>query len=153
MSAARPLTGRKVLAIALAAFGTVIAANLVMIFAATGTFPGLVVENSYVASQQWQAETDAQKALGWTVEIAHDADRLAIVPRGKDGTIVAGLEFRATVGRPSEDRDDIVVELRGTGEGYFAPLDLAPGLWRAELHTVQGPAYRISTVFAVPDPE
>jgi len=153
MTSATPLTGRKVLIIALAAFGTIISANLVLIFAATGTFPGLVVENSYVASQQWQAATDAQRALGWTVEIAHDAGRLIIVPRAKDGAIVAGLEFRATVGRPSEDRDDMVVELHESGDGYSAALDLAPGIWRAELHTVQGPAYRIATTFTVPDPD
>ena len=56
----RPLTGRKVLLIAVAAFAVILAANLAMLLAATGTFPGLVVKNSYVASQDWTARTDAQ---------------------------------------------------------------------------------------------
>ena len=58
----KPLTGRKVLLIAVAAFGVVIAANLAMLLAATGTFPGLVVKNSYVASQGFDAKTAAQRA-------------------------------------------------------------------------------------------
>ena len=47
-----------------AVFGVIIAANLAMLFAATGTFPGLVVKNSYAASQGWDRKTDAQRELG-----------------------------------------------------------------------------------------
>ena len=46
-----PFTGRHMLAVVFAFFAAIIAVNLVMAFLATGTFPGLVVKNSYVASQ------------------------------------------------------------------------------------------------------
>lgn len=57
-------------------FGVVIAVNLVMARDAISTFGGLVVENSYVASQhfnKWLAEADAEKALGWQATIERSA--------------------------------------------------------------------------------
>ena len=41
---ARELTGRHVLLITVAGFGTIIAVNLIMAFLAVGTFPGLEVK-------------------------------------------------------------------------------------------------------------
>ena len=46
----KELTGRKVLAITVGFFAVIIAVNLFMAFKAVGTFPGLEVKNSYVAS-------------------------------------------------------------------------------------------------------
>ena len=54
----KELTGRHVLIITLAAFGVIIAVNLVMAFLAVGSFPGLEVKNSYVASQDFDRERD-----------------------------------------------------------------------------------------------
>ena len=144
----RALTGKKVLAIALACFATVIAANLAMLIAATGTFPGLVVENSYVASQKWQAETDAQNALGWDVEVAFEDGLLAFVP-SRNGTIVRELDLVATIGRPTRASDDLMLVLAQNPDGYAAPVDLAPGMWRIEIETRSGPAYRTSTTISV----
>ena len=59
-----PFTGRHMLAVVFAFFGTIITVNLVMAFLATGTFPGLVVKNSYIASQHYNerlAETRAHE--------------------------------------------------------------------------------------------
>ena len=58
-----PLTGGHVLAIVALFFGTVIAVNGVMAWLATGSFPGMVVKNSYVASQQYNARIAAERAL------------------------------------------------------------------------------------------
>ncbi|MEM1164482.1 MAG: FixH family protein, partial [Pseudomonadota bacterium] len=63
------LKGGHVLMIAITAFGIIIAANMTMLFAATGSFPGLVVENSYIAGQGWNQRTQAQHDLGWTSEV------------------------------------------------------------------------------------
>ena len=48
---ARELTGGKVLAITVSAFAIIIGVNVLLAFKAVSTFPGLEVENSYVASQ------------------------------------------------------------------------------------------------------
>jgi len=134
MAEPKPLTGRKVLLIMVAGFGVVIAANMAMLFAATGTFPGLVVPNSYVASQDFDRKTAAQRALGWQARAEYGAGRLTVTMAGPDGAPLAGLGLVAVVGRPATDREDTRLELTerdGDPVGnYAAPLELAPGRWR-----------------------
>jgi len=129
----RPLTGRKVLLIAVAAFGVVIAANLAMLLAATGTFPGLVVKNSYVASQGWDRKTAAQRALGWQAAASYGDDTLRVTMTGRDGAPVRGLRVVAVIGRPASARDDVRLELTEAAQGYAVPLVLAPGMWRVAI--------------------
>ncbi|WP_338466276.1 FixH family protein [Novosphingobium sp. ZN18A2] len=65
-------TGRHITIILVAFFGVVIAVNVLMARFAVSTFGGLVVENSYVASQHfntWLAEADREKALGWKASL------------------------------------------------------------------------------------
>ena len=95
----RPLTGRKVLLIAVAAFAVILAANLAMLLAATGTFPGLVVKNSYVASQGWDRKTEAQRALGWRAAADYGDGTVRVAMTGRDGAPVRGLSVVAVVGR------------------------------------------------------
>ena len=78
---ARPLTGRRVALIALAAFAVMLTPNIILAVKAVETFSGLVVPNSYVASQNFDRDRTAQQALGWTVTldqadgVLHPADR------------------------------------------------------------------------------
>ena len=61
-----PLTGKRMTGIFVLFFGVVIAVNVVMACYASSTFGGIVVENSYVASQdfnRWLDEAAAEKAL------------------------------------------------------------------------------------------
>lgn len=139
---AKPLSGRKVLAILVGGFGVVIAANVAMLVAATGTFPGLVVKNSYVASQIWNAKTDAQRALGWKATVGHDGRDLKVVLTGPDGAPVTGLEIAAVVGRPASGRHDVTLPLTEDAEAYTAPIDLAPGLWRVAVTATDGDGAR-----------
>jgi nitrogen fixation protein FixH len=65
----RSFTGRHMAAILVAFFGLVIAVNLVNARYASSTFGGEVVENSYVASQdfnRWLDQAEAQDGLGWS---------------------------------------------------------------------------------------
>ena len=68
----RPLTGWHVLAMFLAFFGVIIAVNATMAWQAIKTFPGLEVANGYVASQSFDAEKAAQKALQWRLDPQYD---------------------------------------------------------------------------------
>ncbi|MEM0989077.1 MAG: FixH family protein [Pseudomonadota bacterium] len=145
----RPLTGRKVLAIALGAFGIIIAANMTMLYSALGSFPGLVVKNSYVASQKWNDRLAAQQALGWQAEIAHQDDMLTIALTDRDGNAVTDPDLEVTVGRPTTDVQDRLLRLAADGQGYRTPLKLGPGQWLIEARTTDGPAYRIQTVVLV----
>ncbi len=132
-SPVHPITGRKVLLTMVAGFGIVIAANLTMLFAATGTFPGLVVGNSYVASQDWNRRVAAQRALGWRAAAEYAGGRLTVRIAGRDDAPVGGLAVSATVGRPATTREDITLDLAGEGGAYVAPLELGPGRWRIAL--------------------
>jgi len=151
----RPITGRTVLVIAVAAFSVVIGANLAMLFAATGSFPGLVVENSYVASQGWDARTAAQSALGWEARLVHDGRVLEARIADRTGAPVTGLAVRATIGRPANSGTDRVLTLTGAGGVYRAPVVLEPGQWRIELtaEAGSGPAYAIASELYVPRPD
>ena len=150
----KPLTGRKVLLIAVAAFGVIVAANLAMLFAATGTFPGLVVKNSYIASQGWDKKTDAQRALGWRAVTDYADGTLRVIMTGNTGDRVAGLSVVAVVGRPATTRNDVRLEFTEWLDGDSAPLDLAPGQWRVMITGTNsdGENYEAAAVFYVRDP-
>jgi nitrogen fixation protein FixH len=149
----RTLTGRHVLIIALAAFGTVIAANLTMLFAATGSFPGLIVGNSYVASQDWDERAQAQAALGWHADARWADGRLVVALSDAAGAPVRNVALEALVGRPTLVAEDRTVGLVPGRDGHAAALDLSPGLWRVEIRTVDGPAYTLVRRIRVPGSE
>jgi nitrogen fixation protein FixH len=150
----KPLTGRKVLLIAVAAFGVILAANLAMLFAATSTFPGLVVKNSYVASQGWNRKTEAQRALGWKAAASYGGRTLLVAITGRDGAPVTGLSVVAVVGRPASAHEDVRLELVKVAEGYAAPLVLAPGMWRVTISgaDAEGGDFVAAAEFYVRDP-
>ncbi|TIV56739.1 MAG: cytochrome oxidase, partial [Mesorhizobium sp.] len=65
----REFTGKHMLVSILAFFAVVIGVNVTMATLALKSWTGLVVENTYVASQQFNEEAKkgrAQAALGWT---------------------------------------------------------------------------------------
>lgn len=125
----RELTGRKVFLITAAAFGVIIAVNVVMAVQAVRTFPGLEVKNSYVASQTFDAERKAQEALGWTLTESYGAGELRLAFRDADGLPVRVEGLSATVGRTTESANDITPEFRWENGYYVAEADLAPGKW------------------------
>ena len=88
------LTGRTVALIAAGAFLFMLIPNIVLTVIAIDTFSGLVVPNSYVASQTFDRDRAAQRALGWTVGIAHEGGviRLAIADAGGRTVRPAGAD-------------------------------------------------------------
>ncbi|MCZ0961622.1 FixH family protein [Paracoccus benzoatiresistens] len=133
---ARELTGRHVLIITLAAFGVIIAVNVVMAVLAVGSFPGLEVKNSYVASQQFDRERQAQQGLGWTARASHDGGELAIQILDRHGRHPILRDFSATIGRPTHKRADVTPDFHVAGGVYRAPLDLEPGNWNIHVQAV-----------------
>ena len=125
------LTGRKVLAITVGAFGVIIAVNLVMAFKAISTFPGLEVRNSYVASQTFDAERAAQQALGWTLAARYDRapGELALTFRDREGRPAAVGTLDVLVGRPTEAAEDRRPEFVLREGSFRAPVELARGKW------------------------
>ena len=127
----KPLTGRKVLAIAVSAFGVIIGVNLVLAWKAIGTFPGLEVKNSYVASQVFDTERAAQNALGWTLAAEYTGRELVLTFRDRAGLPAQVEKVSALVGRPTMAQADQQPEFRYEGGQFVAATDLAPGKWMA----------------------
>lgn len=133
MAGARPLTGRTVAVIAAGAFLFMLVPNILLAVFAVDTFSGLVVPNSYVASQTFDRDRAAQRALGWTVAVAHEGGIVRLTIDDAHGRPVRPPALTVTVGRPTTTRDDRVLVLEETPSGYVAAADLAPGGWRAEI--------------------
>ena len=72
------LTGKHVLVITVSAFAVIIAVNLLLAYKAVSTFPGLEVQNSYVASQVFDTDKAAQLALGWTLTPSYQANEVQL---------------------------------------------------------------------------
>lgn len=155
MTGGRPLTGRGVLAIAAGFFAIVLAPNLLLAWFAVSTFSGLVVDNSYVASQGFDRDRAAQEALGWTLQVEPDARngvlRLGFTDTADRSVYPAALEV--VVGRPTTTRNDIVLDLQRTPGGYVAAADLAPGKWIVMVSALadDGTVWRRRQPLVVPD--
>ncbi len=128
-----PFTGRKVLAAFVAAFGVIIGVNLLMAYYAIGTFPGMDVKNSYVASQNFDTERAAQQALGWTVSVTYEPGELVVEVVDKSGRPADVALLNAIVGRPTHVRDDQTPQFQQRGGKFRAPLTLGEGKWNLRL--------------------
>ena len=123
------LTGRKVFFITAGAFGVIIGVNITMAVLAVGTFPGLEVKNSYVASQSFDDDRAAQEALGWEVAANVHQGILTVAFTGRTGYPVEVKSLAATVGRPTRVKDDVTPEFAYDDGTFTAPVDLGPGRW------------------------
>jgi nitrogen fixation protein FixH len=128
----KPLTGRKVAAMFCGAFSIIIAVNLTLAYQAVATFPGLEVENSYVASQNFDADRAAQEALNWDVAAVVSAGELRLLIM-RDGAPVAPKIISAVLGRATNVAQDQTPNLRFDGSAFTAPVDLAAGNWNLRL--------------------
>jgi nitrogen fixation protein FixH len=127
------LTGKHVFAITATAFAVIIGVNLVLAFKAVSTFPGLEVDNSYVASQGFNARKAAQEALGWTMTPGFDAGRITLSFNDRDGVPVQVTDLEVLIGRTTEATDDIWPAFFPVGVGYAADVPLARGKWMVKV--------------------
>ncbi len=125
----RTFTGRHMAATMIGFFGIVIAVNFLMADYAVSTFSGTVVENSYVASQEfngWLAKARAQKALGWTAKASVDGTRhVQIVARDAAGPL-ASAKVTALALHPLGREPDRALTFVNTGGGRFVSTTPLP---------------------------
>lgn len=131
-------TGRHMAITIVGFFLVVIVVNMVMARLASSTFGGVVVENSYVASQhynRWLAEARAQDALGWDAKASRLPDgRLALALSGlPQGPVTATVIARHPLGRLPERR----LVLTGPGDARLISAEALPtGRWRLRIELV-----------------
>jgi nitrogen fixation protein FixH len=131
--AVREFTGKHMLAIMLAFFGVVFAVNFTMVYFARHSWTGLVVENSYVASQEFNEKTavmEADAALDVHPRLSVDQGILKLTLLTKAGEPVTASSVKVSLGRPSDDGEDFTVGLTEKAPGHFEVAhDLALGVW------------------------
>ncbi|WP_064686380.1 FixH family protein [Rhizobium bangladeshense] len=129
-------TGWHMLLAISAFFAVVIAINVTMAVYASSSWSGLVVENTYVASQQFNGKAAAMKAMAASgvegaLSLKGSAIRYEIHGKGGAPAIIddVTLNFR----RPVGDHEDFSLTLRKTGGGRFeADHEVADGDWIVE---------------------
>ena len=137
----RGFTGRHMLGVMLAMFGTIIAVNAVMATYAVTTFGGTVVDNSYVATARyngWLAAARAQHLRGWRIETALVADRrMRVVVRSPDGQVAGSVRAiaRHPLGRAP---DRTLAFVRAADGAYVATQPLPGGRWLLNLVVTSG---------------
>lgn len=135
-------TGRHMLLIMIAFFGVIIAVNLTMASFANSSWTGLIVKNSYVASQQFNEKAQAardQAALGWTGAISYGDGAFRYALADAAGAPVAMARSQVFFRRPVDDRHDSTVVLEPSAPGELAaPVDLKDGIWIVEVEAEAG---------------
>lgn len=139
MRSARTFTGWHATAILCAFFGTVVAVNFTMAAYARSTFGGIVVENSYVASQhfnRWLDEARQSQALGWKAVPARLSNgRLSVVLEGAPASVELSGMARHPLGR----MPDLPLTFAPQGNGRFETKELLPaGRWIVRLEGRSG---------------
>lgn len=140
-------TGRHMMIILVAFFAVVIAVNLTMARMAIGTFGGTVVDNSYVASQQynsWLAEARRERALGWQVAVTRDgSDHLLVGANDAAGRALPAPHITALVRHPLGRRPERMLAFVPASDGRLRSLaSLGGGRWQVVI-TVESKGRRL----------
>jgi nitrogen fixation protein FixH len=129
-------TGWHMLGVVFLFFGTIITVNLYMAYHAISTWSGLVVENTYVASQQFNGKVAQARALAATGihgSLAVKASMLHYEVLGPDGQPVEADRLVLNFKRPVGESQDFSVELTRQATGVFTALhEVLPGHWIVE---------------------
>lgn len=139
-------TGRHMLLVMIAFFGVIIGVNITLAVFSSTTWSGLVVPNSYVASQQFQVKRDAlaaQQALGWKPHFSYAPGAARFILSDAAGKPVDLGTVTIQVNRPIGTREDVNVQVAPGPDGaYMAEMNLGAGVWDALVSTpvtAQGP--------------
>ena len=132
-------TGWHMLGVMVLFFGTIITVNLIMAWNASHSWSGLVVQNTYVASQQFNgkvAEAKALAASGIEGSLTIEGGRIAYRVVDAKGAPLIADEVSAVFKRPVDEREDFTLALKPAGQGLFsAERDIARGQWIVDIAT------------------
>lgn len=132
----KQFTGRHMAAIMVAFFSVVVGVNVVMARSAISTFGGVVVDNSYVASQEfngWLRDADTQSRLGWRAHATAEDKRITVAlsgPRGNIPNATVSVEVEHPLGRLKSQHLVLTEQRPGI---YIAAHHLSPGRWRLRI--------------------
>ena len=140
----REFTGKHSAAIIVSGFAIIIAVNLFMATLAVRGFGGVIVENSYVAGQEfndWLDAAEEQEALGWSVEMTRSENGHLLIDTTSvpDGATVTA-EARRPLGQP-ESKSLSFIEATPGNHVSLEPLDTGRWIVRLKVASPEGEAW------------
>lgn len=152
----RPFTGWHMLTIVVLFFGTIFSVNFYMAYLAFDSWTGLVVKNSYVASQEFNerlSASRAQAALEWQTDLTYRGGTLYFYLNEKNGTPLLTDKVIIDLSRAIGTSEDRVLELVPEGLGYAVSHDIPRGAWNVIIRaTIPGfPGYEYRARLQVAD--
>ncbi|MEO9168052.1 MAG: FixH family protein [Aestuariivirga sp.] len=153
LTTTKPLTGWHMLMMCVAGFGVVFTVNIYMAVMAVRSWTGLVVEDSYVASQTFDADAASLKkaeALSVSHLLHYENGKLHLSLQGADGKAIATDSVQISIGRPVGEHEDQKLVAVKTADGQFeVATKLGVGAWSGQLsakladHTVWRQPFRL----------
>jgi nitrogen fixation protein FixH len=126
-------TGRHMLFLAVGFFGVIISVNVMMAVVSSTSWTGLVVQNSYVASQEFEEKRIAhekQTAAGWQASFSYAPGIAQLIVRDGAGNPVDLGPVTVLINRPVGGHDDEKLTLNRSADGSYAgAVALAEGVW------------------------
>jgi nitrogen fixation protein FixH len=133
----KPFTGRHMIIVMVSFFSVVIAVNFLMAYYANSTWSGLVVPNSYVASQEFNktvATVKEQDARGWKDSMTASSGKITFGMKDASGAAVTLSSVKMIFRRPVTDTADMTIDLAAGPDAIWqAAHPLADGVWIAEI--------------------
>jgi nitrogen fixation protein FixH len=122
-------------------FAVIIAVNITLAIFAKSSWTGLVVENSYVASQSFNHDATIAKqqhAAGWTLDLEVTRDNARVAVHSRANLPLRGLSVRMKLQRPTTDTEDRVLDLAEAPANFYSTIaSIQPGVWIADI-TAEG---------------
>lgn len=135
-------TGRHMVITLVSFFAVVITVNMFMAWQAISSWSGLVVPNTYVASQQFNAKVAAQRAMvatGLNGKLSVENDVVTFTITAADNSPADVDKVVANFLRPVGTGQDFSVELTRSAPGvYTANREVRSGQWIAEVKATRG---------------
>ncbi|MBD0416907.1 FixH family protein [Oryzicola mucosus] len=133
----KTFTGWHMLGVMALFFGTIIGVNVTMATFAGKSWTGLVVQNSYVAGQEFNekvAEAREQDALGWKGVFSFERGVARYRLLDASGAPIRLEGVSVMFRRPSYEAEDMTLELLRAADGSFAITpQIGDGLWLVDI--------------------
>ncbi len=133
-------TGWHMTAVMILFFGTIISVNFYMAWQATHTWSGLVVKNTYIASQEFNGKVVEAKALaatGVSGEVTIEDTKIVYRIVQPGGAPVEADTLTLNFKRPVGEQQDFSVALEAQGGGLFEiDHQVLPGAWIVEAEAI-----------------
>lgn len=135
--AIKEFTGKHMLIIVLLFFGTIISVNIFMATMAIQSWTGLVVKNSYVASQEFNGKLQAsqvQAGLNLKIDLTYEEGILKFLLVDENEVPIALRDVKIDLTRPIGVTLDRSLVLAPAEVGYQIDEDLPAGVWNVVIH-------------------